>query len=304
MDIANASVLYSNALFQTQVLGSLFGTNSPRLGAQTNGSGIDDLFSSLLSQQKEKSKPQTALDSLLNQTKTKGGLSANGRNLSLFDPESAYNLVSFINSRDVLYKAQFSELSQIQSGVSQLKIAGAGLSEINANTQPAGVEALLQNFVGRYNHWRESFNADVETGGLLDNVQAAEVSLFELEESVNNRFFGATKGINGLGDLGISIDPKTHFATLDSKQLIATLTANPQGAVNAIHEFSANFAQSAALLNSDHNFIPNQLDNLSRAIHYIKDNITALKQEFGTGDAAQPSGKIAQALAAYNQTYA
>ena len=300
MDISNASLVYNNALFQTQVLGDLFGAQK----STTSAAGSDDIFSSLLSQQRGKNKPQTALDSLLNPSKDVSGVSSTGRNLSLFNPESAYNLVSFINSREVLYKAQFLELSLIKSGVAQLQVAGAGLGEISSNTAPAGVQGLLQNFVGQYNHWRESFNADVETGGLLDNVQAAEISLDELEQSVSNRFFGASAGVQGLRDLGISIDPQTHVATLDQQQLATILSTNPQGAVSAIHEFSRNFAKSAALLNSDNNFIPNQLNNLSRAIHYIGDNIAELKQEFGTGDAARPTGKVAQALAAYNQIYA
>ena len=69
-----------------------------------------------------------------------------------------------------------------------------------------------------------------------------------------------------------------------------------------IREFSANFAKSAALLNADNNFIPNQINNLGRVIHYIDEHKAALAQEFGSGDPATPSGKIAQALAAYNQS--
>ncbi len=299
MDINPATLTQNLALFQSQVLGSLFGASASDSGT----AGVGDIFSTLLAQQTGRNKTDTSLTALLNPAKDANGLSPTGRNLALFNPEAAYNFATFINSRDVLYKAQFSELSQIKSGVSQLQIAGQGLGDISTNTQPAGVEALLQNFVGTYNPWRASFNADIQQGGLLDHVQAAEVSLHELEQSVSNRFFGAQDGVRGLSDLGISIDPSTHFATLDSQQLAATLSANPQGAVNAIHAFSSNFAKSAALLNSDNNFIPNQLNNLSRVIHYIDDHKVALTQEFGTGDPAAPTGKVAQALAAYNQSY-
>lgn len=295
MDISPAAITHSIALFQSQALGALFGADS---------SGASDLFSTLLAQKTGDARASNDLSSLLGAHAGSNGLSSTGRNLALFDPESAYNMMSFINSRDVLYKAQFSELNQMKAGVAQMQAAGQGLGAITGDTPPAGVEALLQNFVERYNHWRESFNADVEQGGLLDNMQAAEVSLYELEQSVKYNFFGAKDGIHGLRDLGISIDPATHLATLDSKQLHATLSANHPGAVNAIQEFSANFAKSAGLLNADNNFIPNQLDNLSRVIRYISDNKTALTQEFGSGDAAKPSGKIAQALAAYQQSYA
>lgn len=294
MDISAAAITQSLALFQSQALGALFGSDS---------SGASDVFSTLLARKTGGKQASDDLSSLLNPSGG-NGLSSSGRNLALFDPESAYNMMSFINSRDVLYKAQFSELNQMKTGVTQMQIAGQGLGKITTDTPPAGVEALLRNFVERYNHWRESFNADVEQGGLLDNMQAAEVSLHELEQSVKYNFFGAKDGIHGLRDLGVGIDPATHLATLDSKQLHATLSANPQGVVNTIDEFSANFAKSASLLNSANNFIPNQLDNLSRVIRYIDDNKAALSQEFGSGDAAKPSGKIAQALAAYNQRYA
>lgn len=300
MDIASAGLLLGKTLLQSQVLGSILGSNSS--GPNVNGAG--DLFSSLLSQQIGKNKPDATLASLLNPSKSTNGLSATGRNLALFNPEAGYNLSTFINSRDVLYKAQFAGLSQIKQGVSQLQVAGEGLGAITTDTPAAGVEALLQNFIGRYNHWRESFNADVADGGLLDKVQAAEISLYELEQSVKNTFIGAKDDIRGLRELGITIDPNTHFAALDSKQLAATLSSKPQGVVNAIQDFSANFVKSAALLNSANNFIPNQLDNLNRAIHYIRDNQAALKLEFGSGDAAKPNAKVAQALAAYNRSYA
>jgi len=227
--------------------------------------------------------------------------SVNGRNLALFDPESAYRVMSFINQRDVLYKAQYAELGRMKSGVAQMQAAGEALALIGSDTPDTGVEALLRNFVERYNHWRESFDADIADGGLLDNMQAAEVSLYELEQSVKNRFFGAGDGIRGLADLGVRIDPATGLATLDAQRLGGALGANRQGAVNAIREFGVNFAKSARLLNADDNFIPSQLANLSRVIGYIDDNRAALGREFGTGDAATPSGKAARALLAYNQ---
>ena len=304
MNIASVGLFLGKSLLQSQVLGSIFGADNSAPNVGASASGANDLFSSLLSQQIGKNNPDAALTALLNPSKSANGLSATGRNLALFNPEAGYNLSTFINSRDVLYKAQFSELNQIKHGVSQLQAAGEGLAAISKETPAAGVDALLQNFVGRYNHWRESFNADVADGGLLDKVQAAEVSLYELEQSVKNPFLGAKDDIRGLRELGITIDPNTHFATLDSKQLAATLSSKPQGVVNAIQDFSAHFAKSAELLNSANNFIPNQLDNLGRAIHYISDNQAALKLEFGNGDAAKPNAKIAQALAAYNQLYA
>ncbi len=90
---------------------------------------------------------------------------------------------------------------------------------------------------------------------------------------------------------------------LDVAKLDAVLASNKSGAVNAIDEFSANFAKSADLLNSRGNFIPNALDNRGRAIQYISDNLGNLQTEFGTGDRAQPNGQVAKALAAYESTF-
>ena len=64
-----------------------------------------------------------------------------------------------------------------------------------------------------------------------------------------------------------------------------------------------NFIKSAGLLTSVSNFIPNRLANLDRVIDYISENKTSLHAEFGLGDPAKMSDKVAKALAAYNATY-
>lgn len=291
MDLSPASLTQKIVSFQSQVLDTLFGGSS---------GGAGDTFSALLAQQTAAASPSTDAASLFDTAGAKG-LAATGRNASLFDPESAYNMMSLINNRDVLYKAQFSELSHMSAGVAQEQAAAHQLGSI---ASPDEIQARLAQFAEQYNQWRKDFGGDVQKGGLLAGTQAAEVSLYELDQSIKNRFFGAADGVRGLADLGFSIDPTSHLATLDTQKLQATLSANPQGAVNALHEFAQNFAKSAELLNSANNFIPNQLDNLNRAIHYISDNKVALTQEFGTGDPAKPTGQVARALAAYNQTYA
>ena len=296
MDLSPVAIARSIASMQSQVLGSLFGQSSD------NNS---DMFSSILSQQiGQGNNSGTDIASLLSPSGSGNGLSSGGCNPGLFDPKSAYNMMSLINNRDVLYKAQYSELNQMKDGVSQMQAAGQCLCNITAATSPDNIKDKIQQFVAQYNDWRVNFGPDIQQGGLLANTQAAQVSLYELEQSIKNIFNGAKDGVHGLSDLGITIDPNSHLANLDINKLGAMLNSNHQGAVNAINEFSANFAKSAGLLNSDNNFIPNQLNNLGRAINYIADNKVALTQEFGTGAPANPTGKVAQALAAYNQTYA
>jgi hypothetical protein len=228
-------------------------------------------------------------------------LSASGYNMSLFDAQSAYTMMSVINSRDASYKAQFSELSAMQTAVSGLQGAGETLSKVSATQDNDAIKAQLQAFTEKYNDWIERFDATVKSGGVLAGTQAAEISLYELEQSVENPFNGAANGFRGLADLGLTIDESTNLATLDTKTLDAALAGNKDGAVKTLQEFAVNFAKAAELLNSPNNFIPNRLDNLDRVIDYVADNRSSLQAEFGLGDAAKPSTEVAKALAAYDR---
>ena len=230
------------------------------------------------------------------------GLATTGRNPALRDPESAYNMMTVINAKDVLYKAQFSELSRMQGAISTLQGAAQSLN-IGSATPTDQIKSQLQGFVDQYNSWMQQFGSDMRQGGLLADTQAAQVARRELDQSIENIFHGVRSGLHGLKDLGIAIDHPSGLAVLDAAKLDAVLATNKQGVVDTVGEFSANFAEAARLLNSDGNFMPRQLDNLDHAIDYIADNASAWQMEFGSGDAAKPTGQIAQALAAYNSTF-
>ena len=263
------------------------------LGTSSSGSSAFDFLSSL-NNAGNSSTPLATLP----------GLSATGRNLSLFDPESAFTMMSTINSLDVTYKAQFSQLSEMKEAVSEMKQAGQTLGDVvDSTSENAQITSQLQTFVSKYNEWVTEFQGTVKSDGLLAGTQAAEISLYELRQSIENRFNGAMDGFRGLADLGLTIDPTTRLATLDASKLDAALASNKAGAVNTIDEFSANFAKSAGLLNSVSNFIPNRLANLDRVIDYISENKASLQTEFGLGAPAKISDKVAKALAAYDATY-
>ena len=231
------------------------------------------------------------------------GLSANGRNVSLFDPESAYRMMSVINTRDVAYKAQYAELSELGAGVKAMQGAAETLGSVDQTMDDAAIKAQLQDFADQYNAWIERFDPTVRTNGLLHGTQAAEISLYELEKSVENIFNGAASGFRGMNDLGFSIGRSSNLLSIDAAELDAALATNRSGAIATVQQFAANFAKSAELLNSSNNFIPNRLDNLDRVIDYIADNKTSLQAEFGLGDAARPSAEVSKALAAYNRIY-
>lgn len=232
-------------------------------------------------------------------------LSATGRNLSLTDPESAYRMMTEINRRDALYKAQSSELSEMKSGIAALHQAGQQLS--NALSEPTdnnAVRAQLQTFVGKYNEWVQRFESSVDAGGILEGTQAAEIALYEFEQSLQNGFYGAALGQNGLKDIGITIDPATHLASLNEAQFNAALATSRQASLATLTDFSASFTDTAKLLGSENSFIAHRIDNLERAIDYIDDNTTSLQAEFGLGDPAKLSATMAQAVASYNQMHA
>lgn len=277
-----SSLLLRVASIQSESFSALIGS---LLGNDNDSSNLD--FLSTLK--------TTSADSL--------GLSANGRNVSLFDPESAYRMMSVINTRDVTYKAQYAELSELSAGVKAMQGAAETLGSVDPTMDDAAIKVQLQDFADQYNAWIERFDPSVRTNGLLDGTQAAEISLYELEQSVENIFNGAASGFRGMTALGFSIDPSSNLLSIDAAELDAALATNRRGVIDTVQQFSANFAKSAELLNSSNNFIPNRLDNLDRVIDYIAENKTSLQAEFGLGDTARPSATVSKALAAYNRIY-
>ncbi|MDP3540712.1 MAG: flagellar filament capping protein FliD [Azonexus sp.] len=230
-------------------------------------------------------------------------LSAIGRNTALFDPESAYRMMTSINAKEVTYKAELAEINDMKSSLATMQQEALKLGSIDSTTGKSDIQGRLQAFANAYNGWINRFNDELQAGGLLAGTQAATVSQWELEQSVENIFNGAKDGVRGMSALGLTIDPVTNLASLDTTRLNAIMASNPAGVTSSIQEFSANFAKSAELLNSPGNFIPNRMANLARAIDYIGDNKQSLQAEFGLGDVAQPTGQVARALAKYQASF-
>lgn len=269
------------------------------LSGKSGSSALDGLFSDAASRYGLNG--ASSGFSVFDLPRMQGALSASGRNLSLFDPESAYAMMTNINNREVNYKAQFAELSEMRTALAGMQQAGQRLGSGLDSLDSGALKVQLQTFVDKYNEWVGRYGGTVKEGGLLAGTQAAEVSLYELRQSVENRFNGAMHGVKGLQELGITIDPATKRASFDDKRFDAVLANNRTGALSAIGEFSANFAKSAELLISTNNFVPNRLANLDRVIDYIGDNRNSLQAEFGLGDAPRPSALVSRALAAYER---
>ncbi|WP_410498806.1 flagellar filament capping protein FliD [Chitinibacter sp. S2-10] len=231
------------------------------------------------------------------------GLSPLGRNLALPDPESAYKMMSHINELGMQYPAQASRLSDMQSGVNMLLDAAKPLAQIDATADFASVKQQLQRFADQYNSWRMSFDTDVQDPDLLADTQAAHVSRYELEQSIVSPFHGATEGFRGVESLGLSVNPATGIARLDTAKLGEVWAQNPDGVAKTINEMGQHFSRSAELLVEKNNFFAKQQDNLARVIAYMDENKTKLQAEFGLGDPPQPSEQVARAYAEYQRTH-
>lgn len=278
MNIAPADIRLEIAAFRGQALSTLMNLSSA--GSETAS------FADVLTMNSEGS-PRTLA----------------GRNTALRDPEAAFSMMTKINRWDVDFKAQYAELDAMSAGLERMEAIGGALADIEAGDGDAAIIERLQGFIDAYNVWEDRFDDAVAQGGVLDGVQAPEVAMNALEQSIRNIFHGAAEGVRGLGELGIDIDPATKQARLDVARLETTLAGNREGAMAAIDAFGAHFARSADLLNAEDNFMVHALDNRSRAIRFIAENHTAWQQEFGTGEAAGPTGATAQALAAYNAAF-
>lgn len=225
---------------------------------------------------------------------------AHAGNPALRDPASAWRMMSRINGYEATFKAQHATLAQMGREVDAMGEAGAELgAAVNPDTAIDAVVARIKGFIARYNAWEEQFDQDLERGGLLENVQAAQITRTRLEQTMRNIFNGSVEGVNGLPALGISIDPVSRQATLDEARLKSVLGQQKQAAVAAIDAFAAELSGAADLLTSSDNVIQHQLDNRQRAIDFIARNRADLSAEFGAGDAAQPNAQTARALAAY-----
>lgn len=284
---------------QSQALNTL-AASAPGSGKVAGGANFAELLGA------GKASGNSALDALLGSAAGIGGthgVAAAGRNMALFDPESAYRMMTTINARAVAYKAESSEMSDMKAYVSTLQQEAMKLGGIDASVGSEEVRARVQAFADAYNGWMQRFGSALQDGGMLAGTQAAKVAQWELEQSIANPFHGAKDGLRGMADLGLSIDPLTKRASVDNARLDAALTNGKSAAMGALHEFTSHFAKAAELLNSAGNFINKRLDNLSRVIGYIDSNLPSLQAEFGLGDPATPTAQQARALAGYNASH-
>lgn len=292
MTTSSAIIASSIATFRAQVLGSMMNL----------GTGDQASFSDILSKAAAGSSNSALASNTSLLDMIASGAPSSGQSMPLYDPQSANRMMTTINRLEVTYKGQYAELNQMESALPQLASAASQISNIGVSDSNDSIKAKLLDFAKQYNAWVQQFKPDVAKGGVLDNVQAGEIPLWELDQVVESPFIGAKEGISGLASIGISIDGQTGLMSVNTDQLDTALGSNKQSVVAALNEFAAKFADEANLLASGDNVVQHRLSNLSAAIGYIDGNVVSWRQEFGAGDAAVSAGKVAQALNAYQSS--
>lgn len=139
MSSASASIFPGLATLRSQALDSL--------AAPTAAANINNAWATIFGRIRSASNA-TAPSSVFACAGDAKVPSFTGRNLALHDPESAYQMMSIINGNDVSYRAQFSELSQMQFCVSQMQKAGQSLLGIDVSSENQEIASRLQEFIG------------------------------------------------------------------------------------------------------------------------------------------------------------
>jgi hypothetical protein len=271
-------------------------SNSMLASALPGGAGIaspdSTNFSSVLDQF------SAALDAKSLPTPTK----PTGLDASQAFSQPGQNMVTVLNRVEVSFKAQYAELDQLKSTLTQEQDAAKALSTVGTQTSNADIAAALDNFVASYNAGVTRFAPDVAAGGILEGSQEAARARFATKRDIDNILTGSEVGVEGgLAALGISTDPKTGLASIDHAQLEAALAKNKGIDLVAINDFATTFAATVSTLTAPDHAQVRQMANLDHAVQWIGSNKDAVQKEFGPGAAATPDDAFAKAATRYDE---
>ncbi|MES2300306.1 MAG: hypothetical protein V4582_24945 [Pseudomonadota bacterium] len=212
------------------------------------------------------------------------------------------NMVTVLNRVEVSFKAQFSELGEMRTSLSDEQALAQKLGALDTQTSDADIATALDNFVASYNAGVQRFAPDVAAGGILEGSQEAARARFATERDIAYILTGSEAGLKGgLASLGISTDPKTGLAAIDHTQLADALAKNKNVDLVALHDFATSFSATIATLNAPDHAQQRQMANLERAVHWIDTNKDAVQKEFGAGAAATPDEAFSKAAAHYDE---
>ncbi len=270
-----------NALFDR---GARTDAANPLAGIPAFSNLMDQFSASLRLDALPTSSTPTALDAA-------GGFSRPGQ-----------NMVTVLNRVEVTFKAQFSELGEMRKSLVAEQAAAKRLAGLDDASTSADIKAELAHFVDTYNAGVNRFAPAVDKGGILEGSWEAGRARFATERDISYILNGSEVGIKGdLAQLGITTDPKTGLASIDNARLDGALAKDRGHVVASVTAFANTFVTTVDYLNAKGHSQQRQMANLDRAVHWIKDNKTAVQKEFGPGAAATPNAAFAKAAAQYDQ---
>lgn len=164
---------------------------------------------------------------------------------------------------------KLSELSQpdeLKENLTAIASAAQSLAGINASMDTESIKSHLQSFATKYNEWIGSLEGTTKTSGLQAGMQTIEASFNKLEQNLEKIFGSAKSSIQRLSDFGLTIDPNTNLASVDTAHLDMALTVNKTDAVNAVRELSAKFSKPAELTSLSNDFSSRSTAYLDRAL--------------------------------------
>ncbi len=266
-----------------------------------NGGGAPGILSDALGSQR---KPSNALDLLTTQMDAiAASTPTTPTALDSLRPFShpGQNMITVMNRVEVSFKAQFAQLSEMRKSLLDGQDAAQALGELDAQSSNADIKAALDHFVAVYNDGVNRFAPDVGRGGVLEGSPEAIRARFATMRDINHILTGSEFGLKGgLATLGISADPRTGLATVDHQKLDAELALHRGRNLNAINDFADAYSGTVDSIDAPGHAHGRQLDNLNRAVNWIRDNRAAVEKEFGPGAAATPDEAFANAAARYD----
>ena len=257
--------------------------NNPLEHMPSFGNLMDQFSASLRSAELPTSTTPTALDAA-------GSFSRPGQ-----------NMVTVLNRVEVTFKAQFSELGEMRHSLQDEQAAARQLGSLDADASSADVKAALARFVESYNAGVNRFAPALDKGGVLEGSWEAARARFATRRDIGNTLNGAEVGIKGdLAKLGVTTDPKTGLAAINTATLDQALASDRGHVVGAVTAFAHTFVTTVDYLNDKDHAQQRQMANLDRAVHWIDDHKVDVQKEFGPGKAATPNEAFAKAAANYD----
>lgn len=178
---------------------------------------------------------------------------------------------AFAQKRE-LYTEQLSELGKFRSAIDGMEEKAAALKGVTTDSSADDIKAAAKKFISEYNAYVNTFAADFQKGGLLADIQNAQIAKFSMERDAGSVFNGAGSiGFGGLANAGITQN-KDGTLTMDEAAFDKALSSNKKGVVAGLNDLGTNMEATAKMLVSDGKFLDNIQNKYKDALTWIDQN--------------------------------